>query len=309
MIDPRRLGKGNSGLNEDDLSDIFCILHPSSLPAYRAASLIYEATPQHTIALDSEVRIRERHQDPQDNINSFQLAEQGLTSCAIALRLSGDVMQLDSGYRFGRNKQVCDCVMGYGDDVRMISNTHFSIYINEHGVIMLEDQSTNGTAVDGTMLMGKNKENGMVHRHTLEQGSVIVLTVPEPGVDYRFMVRIPQRDEESEAIYQQNLGEYLQRVKNAKLERQAKVAGLEGAGPREPVFSLYSVVAAPLTSLSSIYFHRRSQLPIRPSKLLTAEVPRSGEVVLNTTELASSGRAHLLLSGSTPTSSAVLRTL
>ena len=234
MIDPRRLGKGNSGLSEDDLSDIFCIMHPSSLPAYRAASLIYDATPQHTISLDSEVSIRERNQGPPMDMNTFELAEQGLASCAIALRLSADLKESDGGYRFGRNRTRCDCVLGYGDEVKMISNIHFSIYINEHGVIMLEDQSTNGTAVDGTLLRSKDKENGQAHRHTLQQGSIIVLTVPAPGKDFRFMVRIPQRDEESEMAYQQNLAAYLCRVNNAKLERQAMVAG-RTAVPREPV--------------------------------------------------------------------------
>jgi hypothetical protein len=235
VIDPRRLGQANSGLNSEDLADIFCILHPASLPAHKAAALIHELTPQHTISTQDGVKIRERNSDSENDPGTFELAAQGLTSCDIVLRLSANLKDTSGGYRFGRNKQLCDFVLGRIDEVKRVSNIHFRIYINEYGIIMLEDQSTNGTAVDGTLLRGKDKENGRDYRHTLEQGSFIVLTMTPPESDFRFIVRIPQRDEESEMAYRQNLTNYFHRIQNATLERQRQTR-IPGVGPsHEPV--------------------------------------------------------------------------
>lgn len=220
VIDPRRLGQANSGLNEQDLADIFCILHPTSLPACKAAALIREQAPHHTISTQSDVKIRERDGNSENDPGTCELSAQGLTSCDIVLRLSANLKDSLGGYRFGRNRQRCDFVLGRDDEVKRVSNIHFRIYINEYGTIMLEDQSTNGTAVDGVLLRAKDKENGRDYRHTLEQGSIIVLTMTPPEEDFRFIVRIPQRDEESEIAYRQNLTNYFHRIHNANLERQ-----------------------------------------------------------------------------------------
>lgn len=236
VIDPRRLGQANSGLNDEDLADIFCILHPASFPAHKAAALIREQAPNHTISNQSDVRIRERNGESNDGPGTFDLAAQGVVSCDIVLRLSANFKHSSGGYMFGRNKQRCDFVLGRDDEVKRISNTHFRIYINEYGTIMLEDQSTNGTAVDGVLLRAKNKENGHDFRHTLEQGSVIILTMTPPEEDFRFFVRIPQRDEESEIAYRQNLTNYFHRINNANLERQRQArAPAVGPGIHEPV--------------------------------------------------------------------------
>jgi hypothetical protein len=225
VIDPRRLGHGNSGLNEEDLADICCILHPASPPAYRAAALIHDANPQHTISFDSDVKIREKENAL--HVETFDLAEQGLKSCDIALRLSAKLKDPMGGFHFGRNATRCDFVIGNNDQSKRISNIHFRIYINAYGIIMLEDQSTNGTAVDGALLRGKEKENGSDYRHTLEQGSIIHLTMTPPEEDYRFIVRIPQRDEISENAYQQNLTAFFLRMNNVRLENEAR-AGVKG---------------------------------------------------------------------------------
>ncbi|KAG0648048.1 Serine-kinase 1 [Hyphodiscus hymeniophilus] len=233
VIDPRRLGQANSGLNNEDLADIFCILHPSSLPAHKSAALIRELTPQHTISTQDGVKIRERDSNSENEPGTFELAAQGLTSCDIVLRLSAKLKNTSGGYLFGRNKQRCDFVLGRDDEVKRVSNIHFRIYINEYGTIMLEDQSTNGTAVDGILLRAKDKENGRDYRHTLEQGSIIVLTMTPPEEDFRFIVRIPQRDEESDMVYRQNLTNYFHRIQNANLERQRQTRGI-GPHPHEP---------------------------------------------------------------------------
>ena len=236
VIDPRRLGQANSGLSDKDLADIVCILHPASLPAHKAAALIREHAPQHTISNQSEVKIRERDGKSDQGAGTFELAAQGVTSCDIVLRLSAKLKDSLGGFKFGRNMQRCDFILGRDDEVKRVSNVHFRIYINEFGTIMLEDQSTNGTAVDGTLLRAKDKENGRDHKHTLGQGSIIILTMTPPEEDFRFFVRIPQRDEESEIAYRQNLTNYFHRINNAHLEGQ-RLTRLPGVGPghHEPV--------------------------------------------------------------------------
>ena len=101
---------------------------------------------------------------------------------------------------------------------------------------MIEDQSTNGTTVDGFLLRAKDKENGRDYRHTLEQGAIIVLTMTPPEENFRFIVRIPQRDEESEIAYRKNLTNYFHRIHNANLEkqRQMRVSGVRPSN-HEPV--------------------------------------------------------------------------
>jgi hypothetical protein len=234
VIDPRRLGHGNSGLNDEDLADIFCILHPASIPAYRAAAHIHDSTPQHTISLDSNVKIREKNKEAQSDVDSFELASKGLISCDIALRLSADLKDPLGGYQFGRNPARCDFVIGRFQESKRISNIHFRIYINEYGIIMLEDQSTNGTVINGYLLRGKDKENGKDYRHTLENGSIIDLTMTPPEEDFRFIVRIPQRDDDCERIYEQNLTAFFLRQNNAALEKKARATAAHGGG-REPV--------------------------------------------------------------------------
>jgi len=109
---------------------------------------------------------------------------------------------------------------------------------------VVEDQSTNGTAVDGALLRGKEKENGKDYRHTLEQGSIIHLTMTPPEEDYRFIVRIPQRDEISENAYQQNLTAFFLRMNNVRLDNEARVAvAVKGdATKKDPVYCILTNV-------------------------------------------------------------------
>lgn len=234
VLDPRKVGGSNSGLSDEDLADIFCILHPLSIPAYKAASLIHEISPQHTISSDKNVKIREKAEGPQpqhEDIGTFDLAERGITSCDIALRLSADLKNPLGGFLFGRNKSRCDIVLGKDEEVKRVSNIHFKIFINEFGIIMIEDQSTNGTVIDRTLLRAKEKENGKDYRRTLELGTIITLTMTPPEEDFRFLVRIPLRDEEVEEAYQQNLTNYFMRIRQIYDERQARVGGAN----RDPV--------------------------------------------------------------------------
>jgi FHA domain len=260
VLDPRRLGKNASDLSDEDLSDIFCILHPVSLPAIRAAALIHDLTPQHTITSEGNVNIREKEGNPQE-LGTFVLATQGIVSCDIALRLSANLKSPAGGFLFGRNQQRCDFILGRDDQVKRVSNIHFRIYINEYGILMLEDQSTNGTAVDGNLLRAKEKENGMEYRHTLELGSRIILHMTPPEEDFKFIVRIPRRDEATEVAYQQNLTSYFMRIKNTHLERQARASG------RDPVCRLQLYLISILTVYSPTSLPLRMlELPISPHR-------------------------------------------
>lgn len=219
-IDPRRLGEGNSGLSHDDLSDIMCILHPISLPAIRSAARTLATNPQATVDYEGYAPTRQLN-----NASKAleQLATQDLTACDLALRFSQTTKDPLSGFVFGRNRQRCDFILldecgSHGSS--RLSNVHFRIYVNDHGAIMLEDQSTNGTAVGGVLLRGKDKENGQNFRHTLEHGSVIAIAMGSADVasDFKWIVRFPRRDELAELLYSDNLASHLDNITRLKLK-------------------------------------------------------------------------------------------
>ncbi|CZR54206.1 related to protein kinase RAD53 [Phialocephala subalpina] len=234
VLDPRRLGQANSSLSPDDQADICCTLIPASPPAKRAVALIYEENPHLTITSSNNVRIRERDSGEVSVGGTFDPATAG-PSCDLVLRLSANLKDPVGGFNFGRNKTRCDFHIGWHEESRRVSNVHFRIYINEHGTLMLEDQSTNGTAVDGTLLRGKDKENDKDYRHTLESGSVIVLTMTPPEEDYRFIVRIPQREDEAAERYEENLTAFFLRVNDVKQQNHARLAAAGGVARRDPL--------------------------------------------------------------------------
>jgi pSer/pThr/pTyr-binding forkhead associated (FHA) protein len=163
MIDARRLGQHSLGLTQNDLADIFCRLCPTTTLARQATALIADADQCLTISIEST---------------------EG-TITVLALRLSTNLKNSLYGYRFGRNEQRCDFFMGLHEKPRRISNVHFRIYISErdeYGVVMLEDESTNGTMVDGVLLHAKD-------RYPLKDGSTITMALLEE--DLRFIVQIP----------------------------------------------------------------------------------------------------------------------
>ncbi len=237
VIDPRRLGHHNSGLNDEDLTDIFCILHPASMPACVATAQIAEESPEHTISTTGvEMKVRDVHNKPVKAPTTFDLAAKGLVSRDLALRLSAEVKDPLMGFRFGRNQQRCDFVIGNNETTKKISNVHFRIYINENSVVMLEDSSTNGTLVERVMLRAKEKENGHLYRHQLQQGSLITILMTPPEEDIRFIVRIPQREGEYGNIFHSNLQAYFNRLGHYRQKRDAlRVAAVNDGHPAGPV--------------------------------------------------------------------------
>ena len=129
--DPRRMGYGNSGLHEQDVSDIICILHPNSPAAHQAVAATAEMAPQH---------ILQRHE--------LEYEDDDKPALDVALRISSQVHDLALGFCFGRNRARCDVLLAPDDNSKRISNMHFRIYVTGHWILMLQDTSTNGTIVD-----------------------------------------------------------------------------------------------------------------------------------------------------------------
>ncbi|KAE8386286.1 kinase-like domain-containing protein [Aspergillus alliaceus] len=187
--DPRRMGYNNSGLHEQDVSDIICILHPSSPAAHHAVTASADFAPQHILQRD--------------------IVYEGSAALDLALRLSSKVQDLSAGFCFGRNKARCDLLLaGDHQSSKRISNQHFRIYLTEDGIIMLEDISTNGTIVDNCRLRKAQRDNSRM----LTNGSVIQVVHGDQTTDeVRFVVRIPNREGFS-MQYTENLLRYFERV-------------------------------------------------------------------------------------------------
>lgn len=277
-LDPRR--QGIQSFSEDE-SDVICILLPTSRPAHDAVKLTAEAAPQHikqnhemsqvedhgndAISEDSKTR-DDRSQD--SDIENEQVLTSGRgrdasdgvgTARDIALRFSSKVHSLCLGFVFGRNPKSCDLLLCDNDN-KQVSNKHFRIYINSHGVLMLEDTSTNGTMVDGTLLQGakaKATDRDPQPRRTLVDGGMIQLpTITRTnGESVRFHVKMPSRNNYL-AKYQQNLATYLACIEQA--ERQAKatadsaVQGLPMVLPHVSQSSLSSFLQYLLTSQQTV---------------------------------------------------------
>lgn len=192
--DPRRMGMHNSGLQEQDLADIICILHPNSHAAHDAVAATAATGTQHIL---------------QQATLDFESTE--TAALDVALRLSSDVHDLGVGFCFGRNRSRCDVLLASNDDAKKVSNCHFRIYLTADGIIMLQDTSTNGTIVDNCRLRKNSKDNSRM----LTGGSIIqVVTGSQSADEVRFVVRIPPR-ENLALNYTQNILKYFERVQRA----------------------------------------------------------------------------------------------
>ncbi|KAK7970726.1 Serine/threonine-protein kinase RAD53 [Apiospora saccharicola] len=219
VLDPRRLGKQHSGFSDEDISDIVCLLYPNSENASREIQRIAESpefSPHITgryaaDAIDSDL-YRE------DGARQFGRTR-GLGDHAIVLKLSSTVKSPHLGFAFGRNQTRCDICFTH-DPHRRLSNIHFRIYLNKYGVVLLEDQSTNGTIVDDVLLKKKNAEDGSgAVRRTLESGSTVKIFMHQNNDDLQFIVRIPRRNDHLEAKFQENLANYMRRLQGQDPDR------------------------------------------------------------------------------------------
>ncbi|KAJ5404442.1 hypothetical protein N7509_004313 [Penicillium cosmopolitanum] len=191
--DPRRMGLNNSGLQEQDLADIICILHPNSHAAHDGVAATAALGSQHIL---------------QKDVLDYETSE--TAALDVALRLSSDVHDIGAGFCFGRNKARCDILLAGDDEAKRVSNNHFRIYLTGDGIIMLQDTSTNGTIVDNCRLRKTQKENSRM----LTNGSIIQVVTGNQGSDeVRFVVRIPAR-EGFAMQYTQNVLHYFERLQH-----------------------------------------------------------------------------------------------
>ncbi|OAA56569.1 serine/threonine-protein kinase-like protein [Niveomyces insectorum RCEF 264] len=209
VLDPRRLGKQNSGFTDEDIADIVCLLFPYTSNARSEAARLAREGSSFVIGRDEaqNVDVDYTYEDFAGNFG-LSAANPG-TGPAFVLRLSASVKNPLQGFTFGRNAARCDICFN-NDSLRRLSNVHFRIFINNHGVLMLQDQSTNGTVVDEVLL--KARREGVPNMRTLSSGTKISILLQNNAHDLEFLVRVPRREGQYELAYQRNLHTYLERI-------------------------------------------------------------------------------------------------
>ncbi|KAK3722216.1 Protein kinase protein rad53 [Vermiconidia calcicola] len=207
VVDPRRMGRNNSGLCAADISDVMCILHPCSPAAFKIVATTAERTPQNVLQNagfdDYDDGLTQSAVEEQETfILSADAPHQAMD---LALRFSAPTRNPKLGFVFGRNADSCDIVLAT-DTYKRVSNVHFSVFINNSGVLMLQDMSTNGTIVDDVVLKGKTAQGPQTRM--LNPGSIIQILSPKTEEIVKFIVRIPSREgyyEEYEAKFQAHM--------------------------------------------------------------------------------------------------------
>ncbi|KAK7521714.1 hypothetical protein IWZ03DRAFT_305438 [Phyllosticta citriasiana] len=204
LLDPRRLGQDTFGLDEMDAPDVFCILTPAAPAAFYIVQFAAKYSPQHvlrTLLTPDGSIIREDPTQPVEEAETFikNSSKDDVDSsdfiCDLALRFSSPLQKPRLQFVFGRNTQSSDIVLQDGPEVsKRVSNSHFRIYVNKWGVLMLEDMSTNGTMVDDKLLKSRNKPRGGPVTTMLNSGSIISILSPRNEECIRFHVRIPAKD-------------------------------------------------------------------------------------------------------------------
>ncbi|WPH00236.1 Hypothetical protein R9X50_00305900 [Acrodontium crateriforme] len=225
IADPRRMGRNNSGISDSDIADVMCILHPCSPAAFAIVANTAELRPQNVLQYTGF----ENYDDGVSNSRlqeeeTFILGIDGPTHAMdLALRFSVLPINPALGFVFGRNDKMCDIVLA-GDTSKRVSNMHFSIFVNESGVLMLRDMSTNGTIVDDVVLKGKSAN--AVQTRMLNPGSIIQILSPKSNEIVKFIVRIPSREGHVEE-HQIRFAEY---IRQAAIARERAMR--DGAGGR-----------------------------------------------------------------------------
>ncbi|KAI8719031.1 hypothetical protein NCS52_00683400 [Fusarium sp. LHS14.1] len=205
VLDPRRVGKQNSGFSDEDISDIICVLYPHSDSARLELQRLVQEDSPHIIGKDEADGV-EPDYDFEDQAGRFLANPTNTGSHAIILRLSARLNNPSAGFVFGRNPGRCDIVFKH-DPLKRVSNIHFRIYVNEYGSVMIEDQSTNGTWADGHLLTAhananaKGTANPPLTKWVLTSGSIIKVYLHQEARDLTFRVRIPRRDDGYDQAY------------------------------------------------------------------------------------------------------------
>lgn len=230
VVDPRRMGRNNSGISEADISDVMCILHPCSPAAFNVVVITAEKMPHNVLQNDG-------FQDYDDGLTQSALEEQETfilnsdgpnQAMDLALRFSVNTINPNLGFVFGRNPRMCDIVLAM-DTHKRVSNVHFSIFVNDSGVLMLQDMSTNGTMVDDILLKGKVALAPQTRM--LNTGSIIQILSPKPDEVVKFIVRIPSREGHVEE-YEAKFYDHMQRMAAAQVRAKGDVLAQRLAVPQ-----------------------------------------------------------------------------
>ncbi|KAK8213478.1 Protein kinase protein rad53 [Zalaria obscura] len=228
VYDPRRQGRNNSGLSSTDVADVLCILHPCSPAAFHVVTKTAIRSPQHVLQNNgSGFYDGDPSQKPAEEQETFildqdrQSSERRNHSYDLALRFSARTVNPGNGFLFGRNAALSDIVLDT-DSTKRVSNTHFRIYVNDQGVLMLQDLSTNGTLVDETHLKGKASR--LPQTRMLNPGSIIQILTAKDEELVKFIVRIPSRDGHVDE-YRDRLQAYMEKVAVANAKAQAARQG------------------------------------------------------------------------------------
>ncbi|KAM5355770.1 hypothetical protein ACJ41O_002416 [Fusarium nematophilum] len=213
VLDPRRVGKQNSGFSDEDISDILCVLYPHSDSARLELQRLVDEDSHHIITQD-QADVVEPDYASEDHAGRFLANPTTTGSHAIILRLSARLKNPTAGFVFGRNPVRCDVVFA-NDPLKRVSNIHFRIYVNEYGTVMIEDQSTNGTIVDGNLLAShpnaKGRSDPPLTKWVLSSGSIIKVYLHQEARDLTFRVRIPRRDNEYDQAYTDKVDDFFTR--------------------------------------------------------------------------------------------------
>lgn len=214
IIDPRRLGRNNSGLNDVDIADVIAILHPATETAIRIVANAAETRPQHVLfrnTLDSMGPSFADDIEEQETIivneHGERVGQNSRAGADLALRMSSanSLRFKDLGFIFGRNANSADIVFGQ-DSGKRISNQHFRIYLNSDAVLMIEDMSTNGTIVDDHLLKCKDKRFSKFRM--ISSGSIICIQNANDAEMIKFIVRLPSRTS-YQSLFNENLKNFI----------------------------------------------------------------------------------------------------
>ncbi|KAG5952453.1 hypothetical protein E4U53_000839 [Claviceps sorghi] len=273
VLDPRRVGKQNSGFSDEDISDIICVLYPQSDSARQEVQRLAQQGSPHVIGKDEADEV-EPDYDLEDHASRFESHPTNHGNYAIILRLSSQIKNPAAGFTFGRNTARCDVVF-LNDPLRRLSNIHFRIQVNEYGNVMIEDQSTNGTFVDRQLLTCHPKDNKTqpTNKWVLSSGTLIKILLHDAMRDLTFRVRVPRRDEDYDRAYLARVEDYF-----ARHGLQPSTGGGRGRDePRQPqantgIVDIFKVPGAPLNKkvgflANPTNLHRPSQSPARKELL------------------------------------------
>ena len=205
-------------MTDADISDVMCVLHPCSPAAFKIVVQTADHSPHNVLQNDD-------FEDYADGVTPSVLEEQETfilikdapsQAMDLALRFSAPVKNPQLGFVFGRHQGSCDIVLAQ-DTYKRVSNMHFRIFINNSGVLMLQDMSTNGTIVDDVVLRGKVTLEPQTRM--LNPGSIIQILSPKSDEVVKFIVRIPSREGHAEE-YQTRVQAYVQRVQEVTTQKR-----------------------------------------------------------------------------------------